>query len=115
MTSKAKKRMCHTLASGLYVIVALSNSHPSAAQASSPECRNKLSNGAPANSDFNNNTTFERARIHRHRGIIGLNYKYDILYLAGQVAFDLVAPGAENPDVIKTRQYTVSTEAGVSF
>ena len=42
MTSKAKKRMCHTLASGLYVIVALSNSHPSAAQAPSPECRNMM-------------------------------------------------------------------------
>ena len=44
-----------------------------------------------------------------------MNYRYDILYLAGQVAFDLTGPGAENPDLIQTRQYTVSLEAGVSF
>jgi hypothetical protein len=80
-----------------------------------PACRHKLSNGADNNADFNNNVTFDAVRIHRHRGIIGLNYRYEILYLAGQVIFDLTAPDAENSNVVGSRQWTTSLEAGVFF
>ena len=78
-------------------------------------CRNKLSNGADNNGDFNNNMTFDKVRIHRHRGIVGVNYRYEILYLAGQFAFDLTNPADENPGIIGDRQWTMSLEAGVFF
>ena len=81
----------------------------------SPVCRHALSNGAPNNGDFNNNFTFERVRIHRHRGILGVNYRYEILFLASQFLMDLTPPSAENSDVSSNRQWTLSLEAGVFF
>ncbi len=80
-----------------------------------PDCRNKLSNGAPNNSDLNNNFTFERVRIHRHRGIFGMNYRYDAIFLAGQFLIDLTPPDAENSDLSSSRQWTLSLEGGVYF
>ena len=70
-----------------------------------------------ANADFNNLTTFQKARIHRWRGIAGLTYKYELLYLAGQFAMDLEDPSAENANlgVSGAKQWTMSFEAGVSF
>jgi hypothetical protein len=65
--------------------------------------------------DFNNNTTFSSVRTDRHRGIVGLNYRYEVLYLAGQFLFDLTPPDAENPGLNSTRQWTLSFEAGVYF
>ncbi len=83
----------------------------------SPLCRNKLSNGAANDSDFNNDRTFEKARIHRWRGLVGLSYRYEILYLAGQFAMDITDPSAENANlgVSGDRQWTISLETGVSF
>jgi hypothetical protein len=82
-----------------------------------PVCQNKLSNGADNNSDFNNERTFTKARIHRWRGIAGVNYRYEVLYLAGQFAMDLTEPSAENANlgVSGGRQWTISLEAGVFF
>jgi hypothetical protein len=80
-----------------------------------PVCRNKLSNGADANYDFNNNMSFAAVRVHRHRGILGLNYRYEILYLATQFLVDLVPPNDENPGLGTTHQWTLSFEAGVYF
>jgi hypothetical protein len=82
-----------------------------------PLCQNKLSNGADNNSDFNNERTFTKARIHRWRGIAGANYRYEVLYLAGQFAMDLTEPSAENANlgVSGGRQWTISLEAGVFF
>ena len=80
-----------------------------------PVCRNKLSNGADNNGDFNNNATFTKARIHRHRGIVGLNYRYEILYVAGQFMTDLTDPSAENSDLFGGRQWTTVFEGGVFF
>jgi hypothetical protein len=86
-----------------------------------PVCANtlKTSNGDVIynNSDFNNQVTFRRARIHRWRAIAGLTYRYGILYLAGQFAADLVDPSTENGNIGVTgsRQWTVSLEAGVFF
>ena len=54
-------------------------------------------------------------RTDRHRGIVGINYRYEILYLAGQFLFDLTPPNDENPGLNPTRQWTLSLEAGVFF
>jgi hypothetical protein len=85
------------------------------AQTGAPTCRHKLSNGADANADFNNNFTFEKVRTHRHRGIFGVNYRYEILFLASQFLIDLTPPDSENPGLTSTRQWTLSFEAGVYF
>jgi hypothetical protein len=87
----------------------------------SPLCRNTLKTSTGnviANSaDFNNNVTFNRARVYRWRGIAGLTYRYEILYLAGQFAMDLEEPRAENANlgISGAKQWTVSFEVGVSF
>lgn len=80
-------------------------------------CGNKLGNGLSNNGDFNNLTTFQKARIHRWRGLAGLTYKYEVLYLAGQFAMDVTDPGAENQNlgITGAKQWTMSFEAGVSF
>ncbi len=84
-----------------------------------PICRNTLptqNGGTIANSgDFNNNATFDKVRTNRHRGIFGLNYRYGMLYLAGQFLFDLVPASSFDPDLSGTRQWTLSLEAGVYF
>ncbi len=80
-----------------------------------PRCANKLSNGADANTDFNNNFVFQRVRTQRHRGIVGLSYRYEFLYIAGQFIIDLTPPSDENPGLQDTRQWTTSLEAGVHF
>jgi hypothetical protein len=82
-----------------------------------PICANKLSNGADNNSAFNDLTTFTRARIHRWRGIAGLNYRFEVLYLAAQFAMDVTDPDAENANlgITGAKQWTTSFEAGVYF
>ncbi len=69
------------------------------------------------NADFNNDTTFKSEVIHRWRGIVGLNYHFEVLYLAAQFAMDLTNPSDENANigVSGDRQWTMSFEAGVSF
>jgi hypothetical protein len=84
-------------------------------QTGAPTCRNKLSDGSTNSADFNNNRNFESFTVHRHRGILGVNYRYEILYIAGQVLFDLTAPNDENSDLNTTRQWTMSFEGGVFF
>jgi hypothetical protein len=80
-------------------------------------CANTLQNGLSNNGDFNNLTTFNKARIHRWKGLAGLTYKYEILYLAGQFGMDLEDPSAENANlgIVGGRQWSLSFEAGVSF
>jgi hypothetical protein len=70
------------------------------------------------NSDFNNDTTFRRARIQNWRGIVGVNYRYEVLYLASQFAWTLESPSNNenrNIGVDGAQQWTLSFEAGVSF
>ena len=78
-----------------------------------------MANGQPncsgSSADFNNDAVFAKVRTDRHRGIIGLNYRYEVLYLAGQFLFDLTPPSDENPGLNSTRQWTLSFEAGVFF
>jgi len=89
----------------------------------SPVCTNTLSNGAANNSAFNNLTTFNKAVVDRWRGIIGLDYRLEVLYLAAQFATDVTDPSAENANVIGSsgsngwgsKQWTLSLEAGVFF
>ena len=56
-----------------------------------------------------------KARIHRWRGIVGLNYRYEILYVAGQFMTDLTDPSAENDGLFDGKQWTTVFEAGVFF
>jgi hypothetical protein len=80
-----------------------------------PRCRNKLPNGADNNFDFGNSFTFQKVRVHRHRGIVGLNYRYEVIWLGSQLAFDITEPKDENPFLVGTRQWTLSFEGGLFF
>ena len=80
-----------------------------------PQCAHKLSNGADNNADFNNNVSFAKARIQRNRGIVGLNYRYEILYVAAQFMADINDPGTENPGLVGGRQWTTVLEGGAFF
>jgi hypothetical protein len=80
-----------------------------------PTCRNKLPGGADANTDFANNFTFDPVRIHRNRGLVALNYRYEIIWLGSQIAFDINEPKDENPQLVGRRQWTLSFEGGVHF
>lgn len=81
-----------------------------------PVCANKLPNGQPDNDDFNNNFTFDKVRVERNRGTIGLDFRYEALHFAGQFLFDLTDPTGEDQTYLQsTRQWTISIEAGVAF
>jgi hypothetical protein len=88
-------------------------------QMGNPICRNQLpvqgGGTIPNSGDFNNNVTFARVRTNRHRGFLGLNYRYGLLYLAGQFMLDLVPPSSLDSDLSSTRQWTLALEAGVFF
>jgi hypothetical protein len=96
---------------------------PTHAYSGQPVCSNKLLNadgskGPDNNGDFNNQVTFARVRAQRWRGIAGLAYRYEVLWLAGQFATDLEDPGDENNSsagISGSKQWTVSVEAGVFF
>jgi hypothetical protein len=97
----------------------------------SPVCKNKLSNGAANNSDFNNQSVFHKQTFNMWRGVAGLTYRYELLYVAGQFALDMEDPSAENSNLqggpqgvngspttfnlAGSRQWTLSLEAGVFF
>jgi hypothetical protein len=89
-----------------------------------PVCSNTLNvpggggRTVPNNGDFNNQVTFARLRAHRWRGIAGVAYRYEVLWLAGQFATDLEDPSGENNSsagVSGAKQWTFSLEAGVFF
>jgi hypothetical protein len=84
-----------------------------------PVCNNHYTgydgNQHPNDGDFNNNVTFNAVTLQRERMILGANYRIEILYLAGQMAFDLLAPSSSDSDLTGARQWTMSLEAGVFF
>lgn len=81
-----------------------------------PNCANRLSNGAAANGDFNNNFVFQKVRTQRNRGIVGVSFRYEMLYLAGQFLIDLTSPQGENQAFLQPdHQWTMSYELGVYF
>lgn len=87
------------------------------------------SNGGYGNAAYNDQTVFQKQTFYRWRGIAGVTYRYELLYLAGQFAFDLEDPSAENSNMSNnaaqpynqpitlsgSRQWTFSLEAGVFF
>jgi hypothetical protein len=81
----------------------------------SPVCRNKLPGGQDANTDFGNNFTFDKVRVHRNKGMFAMHYRYELIWLGGQFAFDINEPKDENPNLIGNRQWTLSFEGGVFF
>lgn len=82
----------------------------------SPVCKNKLSTGIPANGDFNNNFVFSKVRTQRNRLQFGLNYRFEMLYLAGQFLIDLTSPQADSQEILNSsRQWTMSYELGAFF
>jgi hypothetical protein len=86
---------------------------PNHAYSGQPICANGDSTA------FNNLATFNRVRVERTRAIVGLTYRYEVLWLAGQFAMDLEDPGAENQQqiygIVGSKQWTTSFEVGVSF
>jgi hypothetical protein len=88
-----------------------------------PVCANAKADPAAAN-DFNNETTFQKVVDHRWRGIIGVDYRYEIMYLAAQFATDVTDPSSDNNSWAigssgsngwGSKQWTISLEAGVFF
>lgn len=80
-----------------------------------PVCRG----GSPI--DFNNNVVFDPVRLRRQRLMFGLNYRYEMVLVGGQVITDLVAPADANSGANKTdlagepRQWTAVLELGALF
>jgi hypothetical protein len=64
------------------------------------------------NPENGNNTTFESARLHRHRGMFGLHYRYEYLSVGTQATFDLTNPNSEDASLVGGRQWTFSFELG---
>jgi hypothetical protein len=83
-----------------------------------PVCRNTATTptGAtvPLNQDFNNQATFTKARLYRNRGMAGVNYRFEQLYVAGQFMIDVTDPD-QNAGIVGGRQWTTVLEAGVFF
>jgi hypothetical protein len=72
--------------------------------------------------DFNNNAVFEHARLERHRLIVGLNYRYEIVVVGAQFVTDIVKPAeaqsSSDDDVALTgeaRQWSTMFELGAAF
>jgi hypothetical protein len=86
-----------------------------------PICRGPQgSGGSPL--DFNNNVVFKPARLERHRLIMGVNYRYEMVMLGGQFLIDAVPPAdaqndAEDQKILEgeSRQWTLSFELGAMF
>ncbi|MCC6646120.1 MAG: hypothetical protein IT374_11180 [Polyangiaceae bacterium] len=71
--------------------------------------------------DFNNTFVFEKVRIQRQRLIIGLSYRYEVVFVGGQFMTDIKAPedsgGAENKAKLQgvPKQSTLAFELGAYF
>lgn len=72
--------------------------------------------------DFNNNQVFRPARIQRQRLFFGLNYRYEILTVGGQLMFDVAPPSEINADPEQPNpleadptQFTFALQIGAIF
>jgi hypothetical protein len=76
-------------------------------------------NGSP--DDLSNTRVFQQARITRHRLVVGLAYRFEMVVVGGQFSTDLVAPANANQDAAATalanvpRQSTVGVQVGAAF
>lgn len=72
-------------------------------------------------SDFNNTFVFDSARISRHRILAGMNYRYEMLWVAGHFITDAVGPADANsgPEAAALegtpKQWTLAAEVGIAF
>jgi hypothetical protein len=65
---------------------------------------------------------FKPARLERHRLILGVNYRYEMVMLGGQFLIDAVPPAdaqndSEDQKILEgeSRQWTLSFELGAMF
>jgi hypothetical protein len=72
--------------------------------------------------DFNNNAVFSAARLKRHRLLVGMNYRYEMVMVGAQFITDLTSPSdAQTTDKDKAdlkgeeRQWTLALELGAAF
>jgi hypothetical protein len=72
--------------------------------------------------DFNNNTTFDPARLERQRMLFGLNYRYEMVTAGAQFIWEIIPPeDAQNDDDDKaalageSKQWTLVFEVGAMF
>ena len=79
-------------------------------------------NGPRSNADFNNNAVFRRARLERHRLLVGFNYRYEILLAGAQFTTDLTSPAdaqsSERDAAVladESRQWTLALQLGAAF
>jgi hypothetical protein len=76
-------------------------------------------NGTP--DDLSNTRIFQSARITRHRLVLGLAYRYEMIFVGGQFATDVVAPEKANSGNDATalagvpRQSSVGVQLGAAF
>ena len=55
-------------------------------------------------------------RTQRNRGLIGLQFRYEMMHFATQFLFDLTDPSGEGQQFLQSsRQWTLSFEVGVYF
>lgn len=72
--------------------------------------------------DFNNNVVFDETRLKRQRLLLGVNYRYELVSVGGQLITDLASPSnAQSTTRTKRalagtpRQWTLVLELGVHF
>ncbi|MET0593356.1 MAG: hypothetical protein ABW133_11690 [Polyangiaceae bacterium] len=76
-------------------------------------------NGSP--DDLSNSRIFQPARINRHRLVLGLTYRYEMILVGGQFATDVVTPENANSGTDGTslsgvpRQSSVGVQVGAAF
>jgi hypothetical protein len=76
-------------------------------------------NGSP--DDLSNTRVFQQTRINRHRLVVGLAYRYEMIVVGGQFITDVVAPDSANQGTEATvlagvpRQSTIAVQVGAAF
>jgi hypothetical protein len=76
-------------------------------------------NGSPE--DLSNTRVFQQTRINRHRLVVGLAYRFEMLVVGGQFSTDVVAPASANQGKEAAalanvpRQSTIGVQVGAAF
>jgi len=76
-------------------------------------------NGSP--DDLSNTRVFQQTRINRHRLVIGVGYRYEMIIVGGQFITDVVDPASANQDKEAAalanvpRQSTIAFQVGGAF
>jgi hypothetical protein len=76
-------------------------------------------NGSPE--DLSNTRVFQQTRINRHRLVVGLAYRFEMIVVGGQFSTDVVAPASANQGKEAAalanvpRQSTIGVQVGAAF